>query len=75
MGADVSIGNAGDSAGVRGKAIGVVILESLLCVLDRFGFYVDEIDRNGSIGNGKESCSSVVLGLFKSRVRCSIKRS
>ena len=56
------------------RSRGELIPESLLCVLSRFwGF--DEMERNGSIGNGKESCSSVALGLFKSRVRCSIKRS
>ena len=75
MGIEVSVGIAGDSTRVREEANGEVIPESLLCILDRFGLFVDEIDRNGSIGNGKESCSSVVLGLFKSRVRCSLKRS
>ena len=60
---------------MREEASGEVIPESLLCILDRFGWFVDEIDRNGSIGNGKESCLSVVLGLFISRVRCSMKRS
>ena len=47
------------------EASGEVIPESLLCILDRGGLFADEIDRNGSIGKGKESCSSVVLGLFK----------
>ena len=60
---------------MREEASGEVIPESLLCILDRFGGCVDEIGRNGSIGNGKESCSSVVLGLLRSRVRCSMKRS
>ena len=59
---------------MREEASGEVIPESLLCELGRFGCLVDEIERNGSIGNGKESCSSVVLGLFKSRVRCSMNR-
>ena len=75
MGVDVSVGNAGDSTGVREEASGEVIPESLLCILDSFGLFVDKIDRNGSIGNGKESCFSFVLGLFRSRLRCSIKRS
>ena len=63
----VSTGIVDDSTGVREEARAEVIPESLLCILDRFGWFVVEIDRNGSIGNGKESCSSVVLGLFKSR--------
>ena len=75
MGFGVSVGIAGDSTGVREEANGEVIPESLLWILDRFGLFVDEIYRNGSIGKGKESCSSVVLGLFKSRVRYSMKRS
>ena len=56
-GVDVSTGIAGESTGVREEASGEVIPESLLCILDRFGSFVDEIDRNASIGNGKESCS------------------
>ena len=70
LGVDVSVGIAGDSTGVREEANGEVIPESLQCILDRFGWFMDVIDRNGSIGDGKESCSSVVLGLFRSRVRC-----
>ena len=78
MGVRVSVGIARDSRGVREEAIGEVIPESLLCrstILGRFGFFVDEIDRKGSIGNGKESCSSVVLGLYKSLGCSSMKRS
>ena len=74
MGIDVSVGIAGDSTGVQEEASGEVSPESLLCILERFGLFVDEIDRNGSIGIGKESSSSVVFGLFKSRLRCSMKR-
>ena len=69
------MGIAGDSTGLREEANGEVIPESLLCILDRFGLLMDGMVRNGSIGNGKESCSSVVLGLFRSRVRCSMKGS
>ena len=75
MDVDVSIGIAGDSTGVREEACGEVIPESLLCILDSFGLFVGGKDRNGYIGIGKESFSSVVLGLFKFRVRCSINRS
>ena len=67
MGVDVSARTLGDSTGVREEASGEVIPEWLLCILDRFGWFVDEIDRNGSIGNGKESCSPAVLGIIKSR--------
>ena len=69
------MGTAGDNTGVREEASGEVIPESLLCILGRLGLVVSEIDRNGSIGKGKESCSSAVLGLFKSRVRCSMNCS
>ena len=55
--ADVPIRIAGDSTGVREEARGEVIPELLLCVLGRFGLFVDQIARNGSIGNEKESCS------------------
>ena len=68
------MGIAGGSTGVREEANGEVIPESLLRILDHFGLMLDGMDRNGSIGNGKETCSSVMLGLFKSRVRRSMKR-
>ena len=74
MGGDVSGRIASDSTGVREEANGEVIPESLLCILDFFGLFVGEIDRNGSIGNGMEACSSGMLGLFRSCVRCSMKR-
>ena len=75
LGGDVFVGIAGDSTGVRQEAIGEVIPESLLCILDRFGLVMDEIERNGSIGKGKESCTFVVVVLFRSWERCSMKRS
>ena len=75
MGLDVSKKVAGDSTRVREEANWEVFRESLLCILDRFGLFMDEIERNGSIWNGKESCSPVVFGLFRSRVRCSMKGS
>ena len=74
-GDDVSIGIAVDSSGVREEASGELFPELLLCILDRFDLFVDGKDRNGSFRNGKESCPSVLLGLFRSWLRCSMKRS
>ena len=62
QGVDVPVGIAGDSTGVPEEVSGEVIPESLLCILDRFGLFVDEIGRSGSIGNGKESCHLLRLG-------------
>ena len=73
-GVEVSIGTAGDNTGVREEASGEVISESLLCILGRVGLFVDKMDRNGFIGKGKESCSSVVLRLFRPGVCCSMSR-
>ena len=74
-GVEVSIETAGDNTEVREEVSVEVIPESLRYIPGRVGLFVDKRDRYGIIGKGKESCSSVVLGLFKSRVRCSVNLS
>ena len=65
MGVDVSTETAGDSAGFREAASGEAFPDLLLCVLSRFGLFVDEIDRNGSLELGKNHVHLLYMGFSK----------